>query len=87
MELKSKIYCMAQRNNTLVVGLSGCFVEHYDLRNCHKCISSEKIGMLHRNIKTGMLKDIDIFPNGRGYVASLMEGRCAVHHFDEDQKN
>eukprot|EP00357_Protocruzia_adherens_P033438 CAMPEP_0114979524 /NCGR_PEP_ID=MMETSP0216-20121206/4418_1 /TAXON_ID=223996 /ORGANISM="Protocruzia adherens, Strain Boccale" /LENGTH=336 /DNA_ID=CAMNT_0002340857 /DNA_START=30 /DNA_END=1040 /DNA_ORIENTATION=+ len=71
----SKIYAMSHTDSRLVVGTKPSDVRVYDLRNL-SVAEEEKDSIMKYQIR-----DIQCFPNGKGYVVSSIEGRLAVEYF------
>ena len=70
----AKICAMSQLGNTLIVGLSNQHIQHYDLRKPTKYIISTTTRMKKQ------LRDIDIFPNEKGFVVTSIGGRGFVKY-------
>lgn len=91
----AKVYAMSIRGNSMVTGLSNQCIQHYDLRKCTKYVSSEHLTATYKaaygvtksvkakELNYGIIRDIEIFPDKRGYVAVLMQGRAMVRYFDK----
>ena len=89
LNVGSKVYAISCGGNAFVVGLSNKFIQHYDFRKLPKFISSLPIGSKQKVAysRTDTVRDIQILPDNSGYVWSVMEGRCGVLYFDDDNCN
>ena len=88
--LGAKVYAMALKNNILVVGTSDGDIKTFDLRQNGKemySIKKEKKSHLNNNKVTRLstqIRCIDIFHDGKGFVAGSVGGRVIIKHFNRN---
>ena len=72
-----KVYAMDQAPPyRLVVGMSGRWVNVYDVRNMSEPEQQRESSLQHQT------RCLRVFPDGTGFCIGSIEGRCAVEFFD-----
>eukprot|EP00941_MAST-03F_sp_MAST-3F-sp1_P004197 g4197.t1 len=75
VQTRGKVYALDVKDDLVLLGCSGRFVDVFDLRNLSKAVE-ERMSPL--DYQTRCIKAL---PDGSGFVISSTEGRVAIEHF------
>lgn len=71
-----KIFTMDSNKNYLTVGLSGNFIELYDIRNISLPFETRELGLKYQIVQ------LKCYPNQQGFALSTIDGRVSMEYFD-----
>eukprot|EP00483_Globobulimina_turgida_P002128 UN02130 len=79
VKLSERVYAMDLNYPLLCVALANKKVAIFDLRNPSKPMTEMKTLLKYQ------LRCIAMFPNQKGFAVGSVEGRCAIHHINQNQ--
>lgn len=76
VKCESKIYCMDQAGDKILVGMNNKKISVFDVRKMNAPMMVRDSGLRY------MLRNVKLMADGEGFVASSVEGRVAWEYFD-----